>query len=93
MDLVGNEFYIEENEPISTSMDELSTDYDSDLGYISTNAIKYIQDGNYNHPVINARDARFKINGLIRQAKSEQKGAELSVKTMGNFYITSLIML
>ena len=55
------------------SIDELSTDYDSDDGYISTNDIKNIWYGSQIHPEINWSDARFKICDHIRQTQNEGK--------------------
>ena len=40
-------------------------------------------DGNYVHTDINAGYARLKMRDCIRQAQSEWKGAELSVKRIG----------
>ena len=57
----------EENESIAASIDELSTDDDSYDGSINKNSRKSIQDVNYVHLDINARDARLKIRDRIRQ--------------------------
>ena len=59
----------EENESIAASIDELSTDDDSYDGSINKNSRKSIQDVNYVHLDINARDARLKIRDRIRQEK------------------------
>ena len=48
-------------------------DNDSDNGYISTNALEEIQDGNYLHTDINTRDTILQIHDHIRQGKSEWK--------------------
>ena len=64
----------------SDSIDELSTDVESDGGYISTNALKDIQGGSQIHPEINARDFRLKIRDPIKKDQSEWKGAELLEK-------------
>ena len=45
-----NEHKVEEDEPISASIDELSTDEDSDDGSINTNALEDIQVGRQIHP-------------------------------------------
>ena len=60
----------------------MSTDDDSDDGYISTNALEGIRDGNYVRTYINARDAIFKIRDRIKKGQIEQKGEELSAKRM-----------
>ena len=57
----------EENESIAASIDELFTDDDSYYGSINKNSRKSIQDVNYVHLDINARDARLKIRDRIRQ--------------------------
>ena len=75
------------------SFDESSTDNYSDGWSISTNALKYIWDGSQIYPEINVRDARLKIHDLIRQTQNEQKGTEISAKSMGKGYINSLRML
>ena len=49
-DLVGNENNTEEDESIFASIDELSTDDESDEGYISTNALEYFWYGSQIHP-------------------------------------------
>ena len=49
------------------SIDELSTDDDSDDVSIATNSLKQIRDGSQIYPEISARDDRFKICDRIRQ--------------------------
>ena len=56
--LVENERNAEEDESISSSIYELSTDDESKNGSISTNNPEDIQDGNYIHLEIRARYAR-----------------------------------
>ena len=73
-DLVVNERNVSENESISDSIDESSTDNDSDDGYISMNFLKDIQYGNYVHQYINTRDTRLKIHDRIRKTQNEWKG-------------------
>ena len=74
VNLVENKRNVAEDDSISASIDESSTDYDSDDGYICMNALEEIWDENYVHPDINARYARLKIRDRIRQAQSEWKG-------------------
>ena len=69
-----NKRNVAEDDSISASIDESSTDYDSDDGYIYMNALEEIWDENHVHPDINARYARLKICDRIRQAQSEWKG-------------------
>ena len=59
---------VAENESIFDSIDESSTDDDSDDKSISTNDLEYIQDGNYVHPDIDAICSRLKIYDCIKQA-------------------------
>ena len=72
-----------EDESILGSIDESSTDDDYDGGYISTNVLEDIRDGNHIHPDINARDYILKIHDPIKQAQSECKGVEISAKVIG----------
>ena len=46
------------------------------------NALGDIWYGNYVHPYINTRDVRLKMREHIRQAQSDWKVAELSLKRM-----------
>ena len=96
-----NKRNLEEFESILASIDESSTDYDSDNGYISTRSLKYIWYGRYVHPYINARDSILKICYRINKAKNDWTGAKLSAKRMGkilhklfkaviNYFINSL---
>ena len=64
--LVENERNAEEDESIFSSIYELSTDYNSDEGSISTNPLKDIWDGRKIHPEINTRYARFNIRDRIK---------------------------
>ena len=64
------------------SINESSADIKSNNKYISVDDIEDIQDVIYVHPNINARDTRLKIRDPIRQAQSEWKIEELSVKYM-----------
>ena len=52
---MGNKRNVSEDESILDSIDESSTDDDSDGRHISTNAIEDICGGKYVHPDINAR--------------------------------------
>ena len=65
------------------SIDESSTDDDSDDEYLCTNDIEDIRDGKYVFPDFNTRYSRLKISDHIRQEKSEWRGEELSAKSMG----------
>ena len=56
-----------EDQSISASIDESSTDNESDKEYISMNSLEDIQDGSQIHPYINAIYAKFKIYEHIRQ--------------------------
>ena len=82
-DLVENERNIVEDESILASIDESSTEDDSDDRFIGTNALKKIWDGSYINPDINSRYAILKIHDHINQAQSKLKETELSEKRMG----------
>ena len=81
--MAENKRNVAEYESILTSIDESSTDDDSDDGYISTNTLEDIRNVNYLHPGINTRYARLKIHERIRQTQGEWKGLELSAKRVG----------
>ena len=53
------------------SIDELTTNNESDDGYISTNYIEGILNGSQIQPEINARYARFKICDRILKTQNE----------------------
>ena len=75
----GNE---EEYGSILYSIEELSTEDDSNDGSISTNALEEIWGGSQINPGINARDARLKIRYCIKQMQSEWKGSKLSLESI-----------
>ena len=52
------------------SIDESSTEYESDYGYISTKLIEDIRDGIQMHPELNAIYARLKIRDRIKQTQN-----------------------
>ena len=52
------------------SIGDLSTDDDSDDGYVSTNNLKDVYDGIQVHPELNERDAKLKIRDRIKQTKN-----------------------
>ena len=64
-----NGLNIAEDESISDSIYESSTENDSDDVSIITNFFDHIWDGNYVHPYINARDARLKIRYHINKSQ------------------------
>ena len=49
---------------------------------MSTDMLKYIQDGSPYHLIINRRETRYKICDRINQRQSEWKGYLLSTKSM-----------
>ena len=69
--LEENERNIEEDESILASVNEFSTDDDSDDGYISRNALEEIWFRSQNNRKINARYAIFKISYHIRQTQTK----------------------
>ena len=69
-----------EDKSFLASINESSTDNDSDNVSLITNTCENICYGNYVHPDINARDARLKVRERIRQAQSEWKEVYLSEK-------------
>ena len=73
--LSENERNTEEEESISASIDESSTDNNYDDGSISTKSLWDICYGSSIHPELNARYARFKISANIKKTKNEWKGA------------------
>ena len=64
------------------SIDESSTDNESDHGSKSANSLKYIWYGNQIHIELSTRDPRLKICDRIKQTQNEWKGAELSENSM-----------
>ena len=67
--LVVNECNVgEDNELMSASIDDSSTDDDSGDWSISMKALEDIRDGNHVHTGINTRYVRFKIRDHILQA-------------------------
>ena len=83
MNLVENESNTEEEKSISASIDESSTDNDSDEISIITNAFEDIRDRSKINPELNASDAILKIRDLILKTQNEWKVSELSSKSMG----------
>ena len=59
-----------------------SGDY-SDDEPMSTGMLEDICDGGQSHPILNSREARYKIRDHIKQRQPEWKGALLSKKNMG----------
>ena len=71
-----------ENEPILDSINRSFAEDNSDEEYISTISLHKIRYGKYAHKNINTIYARLIICDRIREAKSECKGVEPSVKIM-----------
>ena len=67
--LVENERCEEEDESNLSTIDELSTEDESEYGSISTNVFEDIQYESQIHPDINARDARLKVRDRIKNNK------------------------
>ena len=57
------------------SIDESSTDDDSNNVSVCTDAVENIQYGKHVHPDINARYSRLKTRDRIMQLKNEWKGS------------------
>ena len=70
--VIENERNLVEDESILSSLDESSTDDNSDEKSISTDSLKDIQDGNYVHLNINARYARWKYVTVLVKQKVER---------------------
>ena len=70
-DLVENEWNLEEEESILTSIDKTSEDNDSNDVSISKDNHRDIQDGNHVHMNITERDYILKICDQTRQEKSK----------------------
>ena len=81
--LVEDECTTEEDESISSSIDELYTSDGSYDGSIIKNALEDIQDVRQVYPDINARDTRLKMRDRIKKTQSGRKGTEISVSIMG----------
>ena len=64
------------------SIDGSYIEDNSNDGFISTNALYDIKDGNQIHPELKRRDARLRIRDHIKQMKNEWKVTELSAKRM-----------
>ena len=67
--LVEKKRNVEEDESISYSIDELSTNDESDHGSISRKYLKYIKDGRQIHTYINTRYDRLRTGDGIKQKK------------------------
>ena len=48
-----------------------------------TDMLEDIRDGSQSHPIINRREARYRIHDHFKQMKDEWKGALLSTQNMG----------
>ena len=59
-------------------MDVISSGDESDAEPMSTGILKGICDGSQSHPIINRREARYKIRDHIKQFQAEWKGELLS---------------
>ena len=61
----------------------MSSSDESDAEPMSKDILGYIRDGSQSHPIINKREARYKILDSFKQRQVEWKGALLSTRTMG----------
>ena len=52
-------------------MDAMSSGYDSDAEPMSNDMLKDIRDVGQSHPIVNRREARYKIRYRIKQRKTE----------------------
>ena len=50
---------------------------------MSTDILEDICDGSQYHPIINRREARYRIHDSFKQRKAEWKGSLLSMRNMG----------
>ena len=64
-------------------MDVMYSDDESDDEPMSTEMVEGISDCSQSHPNSNRREARYKIRDLIKQIKSEWKGALKSTQNRG----------
>ena len=83
VNLLEKEHNLVEDKSISASIYESSADDNSDGESIITDALEDIWGGSYVHLNINARYAILKIRHCIRQAQSEWRRVEISVKRVG----------
>ena len=56
---------------------------ESDHDPIYTEMLEYIHYGSKSHPSVNIREAHYKIRNLMKQKKSECKGALKATMNMG----------
>ena len=52
-----------------------------------------ILDGSQSHPIVNRREAHYKMRDRIKQIQYEWEGAFLSMKNMGKGFINCLRLL
>ena len=64
-------------------MDAINPGDESDHDLISTEMLEDIRDGSQTHPIVNKREARYKIRDPVRQKESQWKGVLKSTRSMG----------
>ena len=64
-------------------MDAMNSGDESDHDLISTEMLEDIRDGGQTHPIVNRREARYKIRDCIRKRASQWKGALKDTQSMG----------
>ena len=90
---MGSECNTEEDESISDSIDDSSTEDDSDDGSISTKAIKYMWNGKHIHTDINTRYVRLKYGTIIYKKRVNGKYQNSQKIRRAKFYISYLSLL
>ena len=64
-------------------MNSMSSGDASDAEPMSMDLLEDTRDGSQSHPIVNRREARYKICYRIKQSQSEWKGSLLSTQNMG----------
>ena len=64
-------------------MGMMSSVNESDAEPMSTDMLKYICDSSLSHPIINRREARYRIYDCIKHRQVEWKRALLSTQNIG----------
>ena len=71
-------------------LDAMDSSDDSDDEYMSTEMLEDICEGSKSHPIVNRREACYKIRYCIKRRQMEWKGALLSTQNMGKVYTKCL---
>ena len=64
-------------------MDMMPSENESDAEPMSTDMLEDISEVSQSHPIINRREARYKVRDCIEKIQAKCKGALLSMRNMG----------